>query len=519
MQILLVDDDTAASSVLAEILESSGYHVRTARNGIEALDIINAEHVDAVISDLMMGGMDGFTLCRTLKNDGVHNDLPVIFLTAHYTDESDEEFALSVGASKLLRKPADQQAILDALREVLHIPLDFQTNNGMKIQLSENEYLREYNAVLVHNLEKKVSELQKLHRELVEEHFKTEQERRKYVQLFKYANDGILLFRNSDGIIVEVNPKALEILGFNEDELVGRGLAELKPFGELVLSKIEGKVSFELESTYQKGKHEIYLDLSCSSVGADASMSLIILHDTTRRKEILDRFMLSDKMRALGNLSFGLAHEIRNPLSAISMNLELLNRSFPQGSPDARLVTSALDGVKMIEKVLSETLDFARPGDPRKAKVKLSYLVYEVKNLLKTSLQKSGIRSSISFHGSNDVVNVDRTQVVHALLNITQNAIEAMPSGGVLTFSLVSRVELNEISLTITDTGIGMSQEILNHCMEPLFSVKPNAIGMGLSIAQRLLEQNDATITIRSKENEGTTVIVHFRLLNENGIE
>jgi len=516
MQILLVDDDTAACSLLAEILESSGYHVKTARNGIEALDIVNAEHVDAVISDLMMGGMDGFTLCRTLKADGVHSDLPVIFLTAHYTDESDEEFAISVGASMLLRKPADPQVILDALREVLHIPNDPRSEEGMKVRLTENEYLREYNAVLVHNLEKKVSELQKLHRELVEEHFKTEQERRKYAQLFKYANDGILLFRNSDGVILESNPKALEILGFREHELVGSRLTDLKPFGEVVFAKVGEKVPFEFESTYHRGSYEVYLDLSCSSIGVDGPVSLIILHDTTRRKEILDRFMLSDKMRALGNLSFGLAHEIRNPLSAISMNLELLNRNFPQGSPDARLVSSALDGVKMIEKVLSETLDFARPGDPRKAKVKLSYLVYEVKNLLKTALQKNRIRANISFHGSDDMVNVDRTQVVHALLNITQNAIEAMPNGGELSFSLVTRRELNEITLIITDTGSGMSQEILSHCMEPLFTVKSNAIGMGLSIAQRLLEQNDATITIRSKENEGTAVSVHFRLVNEN---
>ncbi|MGC8653822.1 MAG: response regulator [Candidatus Kryptoniota bacterium] len=516
MQILLVDDDTAASSILAEILESSGYYVKTARNGIEALDIISTEHFDAVISDLMMGGMDGFTLCRTLKNDGVHNDLPVIFLTAHYTDELDEEFAISVGASKLLRKPADKQVILDALREVLHLPADSHSDNGTKTQLTENEYLREYNAVLMHNLEKKVLELQKLHRELVEEHFKTEQERRKYAQLFKYANDGIILFRNSDGVILESNPRALEILGFSENELVGSRLSDLKPFGEAILFRIEGKAPFEFESTYQKGNHEVYLDLSCSSIGVDGSVSLVILHDTTRRKEILDRFMLSDKMRALGNLSFGLAHEIRNPLSAISMNLELLSRSYPQGSPDARLVSSALDGVKMIEKVLSETLDFARPGDSHKSKVKLSYLVYEVKNLLKTTLQKNRIRSSIFFHGSDDMVNVDRTQVVHALLNISQNAIEAMPNGGELSFSLICKRELNEITLIIKDTGIGMSQDVLGHCMEPLFSVKANAIGMGLSIAQRLLEQNDATITIKSKENEGTAVSIHFRALHES---
>ncbi len=511
MHILLVDDDLHNRFTLSEVLRAEGFSVETASDGYEALEIVESRKFDAIISDALMPHMDGFALCRALKSREDNRSVPFILLTGEYMEKSDEEFALSVGASRVLQKTGNVEELLQTLNHLNVLPQAKSLAEGVDDHLAEGEYLKEYNSVLIRRLEAKMKELEEVNRKLLERNAQLDYEQRKYRQLFLSANDGILLVNQDNGIITEANAHASKILRSTETDLSGEKLNELKPFGELLADKISRAESVQFESSYKNGSSETFLDIAGAPIGTEDNLYLIILRNVTRRKEWLERFIAMDKLRALGRLSHGLVHEIRNPLNVVSVNLQFLERSLDQNSAERRQTLQALDGVNAIEKVIRETMNFARPQTPAKAPFRLTTIISEIGGLAKTSLLKSRIKLVIEKAAIDDAVMADKSQVLHAVFNIVQNAIEAMTDGGTLNFGLEESAEEGEIILKITDTGIGMDEENVKLAVEPFYTTKEGASGMGLSISNRLLELNGASLGLESRPNVGTAVIIHFQ--------
>ncbi len=510
MHILLVDDDPENSVALADILRAEGHSVDTASDGYEALDVVRDGKFDAVVSDALMPRMDGFVLCRTLRSDEAFKRLPVIIMTGEYTSSNDEQFALSVGATGVLRKTGNPDELISALSKFCdrRTPSDLATSAAPS--LDEGEYLKEYNAILFRRLEAKMTELESVNRELVERNAQLERERRKYRQLFISANDGILLISQATNEIVESNAHARKILKIGEKNILRRQLADLKPFGELLVDKIAHGEAVQFESSYVHGSSTIALDLSGSPVGTEDNLYLVILRNVTRRKEWLERFIAIDKLRALGRLSHGLVHEIRNPLSVVSVNLQYLDRTSAEGTPEKKIAKTALEGVKSIEKVIRETMNFAKPQAPARTRLELGAILSEIAALAKTSLQRSKITLTIDKGNLDDSIFADKSQILHALLNIVENAIEAMPDGGTLLFKL-EQTNDGELILCIKDTGIGMDEEVAKMAIEPFYTTREGATGMGLSISSRLFELNDAALSYESQPGGGTTVTIRFQ--------
>lgn len=505
MHILLVDDETENRVALAEVLRAEGHLVDTASDGMEALELVKNVEFDVIVSDALMPRMDGFVLCRTLKEDESHRDLPVIILTGEYTDEADIQFAKSVGASEVLKKTSNPDRLLDVLAKLS------EPEKSTYTEIPEEDYLKGYNIVLVRKLEAKMSELEAVNRKLVERNVQLEHERRKYRQLFVSANDGILLVDRSNGTIIESNIHARKILKLSEKGLSQKHLTELKPFGELLLEKISRGESVQFESAYETERSKIFLDISGSSTGAEDNLYIVIIRNVTRRKEWLERFIILDKLRALGRLSQGLVHEIGNPLNVISVNLQILDKNLEDSSPEKNFTKSALAGVKSIEKVIRETMNFAQPQIPAKSKLRLGILLSEISGLARTSLQKSRISLEIEQSETDDIVIADKSQLLHAILNIVENSIDAMPNGGKLLFRLEDSNDDNEIILKVIDKGIGMDEDTIKLAVEPFFSTKEGATGMGLSISNRLLELNDGSMSLESNPGSGTVVTIRFR--------
>lgn len=511
MHILLVDDDPENSIALAYVLKAEGHSVDIASDGYEALDTIRAKSFDAVVSDALMPRMDGFALCRTIRADEARRDLPIIILTGEYTDQDDEEFARRIGATKVLRKNGDADELL---RTLGGLPVSSRTrseSNEGGLSLDEREYLKGYNSILFRKLEAKMTELENVNRRLLERNAELEHERRKYSQLFASANDGILIVDQETFQIAESNLHARKILQLSDKSIVQRKLDELKPFGELLVDKISRRESVQFETSFEFDGTKTLLDISGAPVGTDDKLYLIILRNVTRRKEWLERFISIDKLRALGRLSNGLVHEIRNPLNVISVNLQYLDRTLEEGSIEKKFTQSALAGVNAIEKVIRETMNFARPQTPTKSQFRLGPLLSEISGLSKTSFQRMKIHHTIERGESDDTVFADRSQVLHALLNIVENAIDAMPSGGKLVFRLEDSQDGEEAVLHVSDSGIGMDEEVAKAALEPFFTTKEASSGMGLSISNRLFELNDAHLAIESKTGSGTTVTIRFR--------
>jgi signal transduction histidine kinase/ActR/RegA family two-component response regulator len=511
MHILLVDDDPENSVALADLLKAEGYSVDTASDGYDALEVIRTTKFDAVISDALMPRMDGFVLCRSIKSDGAHKNLPVIILTGEYTGVADEEFAISVGATKVLRKTGNPDELISTLRNLGNGKVRSRDALPRLSALNEGDYLKGYNSVLFRRLESKMAELENLNKKLLERNAQLEHERRKYRQLFVSANDGILLVSQLTNEIVETNIHARKILRLTDKVVSQKKIGELKPFGELLVEKISRGESVQFESSYENGGSRIILDISGSPVGTDENIYIIILRNVTRRKEWLERFIALDKLRALGRLSHGLVHEIRNPLNVISVNLQYLDRSLDDGSVERKFTRPALEGVNAIEKVIRETMNFAQPQAPAKSKIRIGSILNEIVSLARTSLQKARITLSVERGETDDTIFADKSQVLHALLNIVENAIEAMTNGGKLLFRLEDSAGGEEIIMRITDSGVGMEEDVAKLAMEPFYTTKEGATGMGLSISNRLFELNDATLSYETKPGAGTTVTVRFQ--------
>ena len=166
MKILIVDDKEENLYLLETLLKGSGYEVVTAKDGVEALEKLKKNSIDIIISDILMPQMDGFQLCRECKKDDSIKRIPFIFYTATYTDEKDEEFALSLGAEKFIVKPQEPEVFLKILKEVIEAHKKGAIIAPKETIIEEEIYLAEYNKRLIKKLEKKVLDLEKSEKRL-----------------------------------------------------------------------------------------------------------------------------------------------------------------------------------------------------------------------------------------------------------------------------------------------------------------------------------------------------------------
>jgi PAS domain S-box-containing protein/putative nucleotidyltransferase with HDIG domain len=163
---MVVDDNEQNIYLLKVLLESNGYDLITAQNGNEVLEKIKSQIPDLIISDILMPGMDGFSLCRNLKTDPEYKDIPFIFYTATYTDAKDEDFALSLGAERFIRKPAEPDKFLLIIRDILKQHKKGELADTEKKLEKEEVFYKKYNAALIRKMEDKMLELEMANKRL-----------------------------------------------------------------------------------------------------------------------------------------------------------------------------------------------------------------------------------------------------------------------------------------------------------------------------------------------------------------
>lgn len=161
MKILIVDDNIENIDMMSILLKSQNYEVQYANNGLEALEKLHSDKYDIIISDILMPVMDGFQFCKECKKDKQLNNIYFIFYTATYVDNKDEEFALSLGAQKFIRKPMEPEAFLNVINEAIESPEFNKDNYPPLVEQDEKEVLKLYSERLVKKLEKKNQDLEK----------------------------------------------------------------------------------------------------------------------------------------------------------------------------------------------------------------------------------------------------------------------------------------------------------------------------------------------------------------------
>jgi two-component system sensor histidine kinase HydH len=229
---------------------------------------------------------------------------------------------------------------------------------------------------------------------------------------------------------------------------------------------------------------------------------LFLLRDLGEIRRLQEQVRRNERLTALGNLAAGVAHEIRNPLSSIKgFATYLAGKVQGQDQEAARAMIQETD---RLNRVVSELLEFARPGEMKLRDEDLAQVVERALRLVRADVTAKGVAVSFELDGALPRVSLDPERFTQALLNLFLNAVQAMDQGGTLRISATAEPEAGGVALRIADTGHGMAKELVPDIFNPYFTTKSSGTGLGLAIVHRIIEAHGGEIKVESVVGQGT---------------
>jgi signal transduction histidine kinase len=217
-----------------------------------------------------------------------------------------------------------------------------------------------------------------------------------------------------------------------------------------------------------------------------------------------------EKLAALGALGAGVAHEIRNPLTAIKFRLFSLQKALPPELADNEDARTISEEINRLDRIVKEFLQFARPAEPDLVRVPADRILREVRDFMKSELEQAAIKLELQV-AQPAWIRADSHQLKQVLINLVQNAADSIGKNGVVTLSLkegtASFGGIHEAAaiLSIRDTGKGIPAEVQKRLFDPFFTTKEGGTGLGLAIAARIVEKHGGVLRYRTELNRGTT--------------
>jgi signal transduction histidine kinase len=240
--------------------------------------------------------------------------------------------------------------------------------------------------------------------------------------------------------------------------------------------------------------------------------ALVTLRDLDSLESINTQLQVSERLAALGRITAGVAHEVKNPLNSMRLWLENLKECLPkEQDTGAQQAVQVLDKeIDRLDAVVKRFLDFTRPMDVRLEATQLADLLKEVLEVAQPQLQKASVQVARLLPIDVPEVYVDRALLKQAVLNLVLNAAEAMPNGGQLRLVLSRRGDAAEI--TVGDTGIGIAPENRQKIFQLFFTTRPGGSGIGLASAFRIVQLHNGSIDFTSEVGRGTTFRIELPL-------
>ncbi|MEK6792007.1 MAG: ATP-binding protein [Deltaproteobacteria bacterium] len=286
--------------------------------------------------------------------------------------------------------------------------------------------------------------------------------------------------------------------------------------------------SLRVEKTFRKKEgDEVYLGFTISEGRGAEATHIIIFQDLTQLKDMEARLMMNEKLRALGELSVGIAHEIRNPLASISGSIQVLKDELKLSGDNLNLMDIVIRETERLNALINDYLLFAKPAKGLRARVDVSEIISETVRIFSHCPEAARIKVECRVN-ERLYVNGDARQLGQIFWNLFVNAAHAMPDGGSLTVG--SRILLHgrggnrfeppntyeavesagQVEITVADTGKGIKPEELNRIFDPFYSTKDSGTGLGLAIVHRIVETHDGTIEVASNQGSGTVFKITF---------
>ena len=346
--------------------------------------------------------------------------------------------------------------------------------------------------------------------------------------VFEHSADGLLL--SDETGVLDCNPASLRMLGLSEKhELIGRRPADFSPFAQPDGTSSDEKSRGIGAATLERGVmtfdwvhqradgHPVPVEVSVRHATLRGKrVSVIAWRDQSHRAEIERQRMeleqqlnVARKLEAVGQLAGGVAHDFNNLLAAIRNCIQLVMNEVPEGFAFREDLALALTTTERAARLTGQLLSFSRRQAPLGECVDLASLVHDMLPLLRTSLPAS-VTVRIEAAASGAHVRADRGQLEQVVLNIAQNARDAMPSGGTLTLSVGVDDDAMQSTLTISDTGMGMDDAVRQRIFEPFFTTKPlgEGTGLGLAVVYGVVTQAGGTVRAESVKGVGTSICI-----------
>ena len=484
--ILYVEDEATSREQVKRMLNTLGYRLMVAENGRDGLELYLAHTPDIVVTDIMMPFVSGLEMAREIRTR--KPDAQIIVMTA-FNDIDYLLQAIDIGISQFVLKPIALQKLLDAIERSINVVM-------MQRQLRrQNEHIRLLSNALEHS-------------------------------------PSMALITDTSGTIEYVNRKFCEITGFDVNEAVGQTPSILKSgetpaevYRELWSSILQGNEWHGSMLNRKKNGELFWENVSISPLKAsDGSLVKFIKsgEDVTRQRRLEEENLNSRKMEAIGILAGGMAHDFNNLLQVILGYISLAKTHVNSPQTTSEMLEIAEQSSLQARELSLRLLAFSRGGEAFLLPIPLAPLIMSV---VAAALRNSSALASV-FRIAPDLrqVRIDYAQMERTISNMAQNAVEAMPQGGIVQVEgeNVTIGEQDTLSLpageyvhiAFHDSGKGITPENLPRIFEPYFTTKEmgNQKGMGLSLAlcHSIISKHKGLIHAESTPGKGTTFHIYL---------
>src|SRR5246127_2356981 len=331
-------------------------------------------------------------------------------------------------------------------------------------------------------------------------------------QVMAKLQDGIMLF-TSDSRVVLVSASVdrflarprREILGYTVDEI----FADSSALGSLIRQAFEQhRAILQQEAEGEKGRR-VQVTLEFIQESGTPIGALLTLRDSESVRRIEDEIEMSRRLSASGRLTRGVGHEVKNPINAIVLHLQLLQNKLAKQEPDTRRHMDIIDSeIRRLDRVVQTLVDFTRPRDLHLEEIDLRRLLEDVAQLAAPEAEQHGVRVDLHMTEEKLPVKVDIDLMKQAILNVVINGVQAMPQGGRLA---ISASRNNGVALAeVQDQGKGIPKDLHDKVFELYFTTKKESSGIGLAQTYQILQWHYGTVDFESSETTGTVFRFHI---------
>jgi len=481
VNILMVDDQPAKLLSYEVILAELGENLIKATSASEALNVLLKTDIAVVLMDVSMPELDGFELADVIRQHPRFQKTAIIFISGVHLTDSDKIQGYRSGAVDYISVPV----VPEVLRAKIGVFVDLHRKTR-QLEALNNE------------LERRVAER-------TEELRQREEQYRIRAELLDLATEAIMV-RDIEGKTLFWNSGAETLYGWSRDEMIGQDMHSMLctsfPVARDEIQKTLHEQKCWQGNLVQKARNGAEVVVACrKTMNHEANAVLEVSRDITEQLQAQEALRETEKLAAMGRVAGIIAHEINNPLAAITNTLYLV-RNHPSLDDTARhFADVAEQELQRVSHITRQTLSFYRESK-QPIPVNLPELLDDVLDLQERALTASRIRLRKRYLAT-PVVHGFPVELRQVFLNLIGNAVQAMPSGGTLGIHLREVTDWSRqrrgTAISILDTGIGIQPDDLRRLFQPFFSTKSTkGTGLGLWISKGIIQKYDGTLTCRT---------------------